>query len=252
MQPFGDLAAIILAAGKGTRMRSDKAKVLHEIMGRPMICHVVESARAVAAHVVVVIGHQAAQVRQGLGVQAALHFALQAQQLGTGHAVQCAMGSLPPETNEVLILCGDTPLIRPQTLSRLIRDHRACGAAMTLLTVALDDPYGYGRVITAADGGVAAIVEEADASTEQKQIRLVNAGIYCVCRNWLAQALTQLRDDNAQGEYYLTDILGIGHRQGVKINAWVGGDASELMGVNTIAQLADAERQMQRRSRESA
>lgn len=252
MERFSDLAAIVLAAGKGTRMHSDRAKVLHEILGQPMIAYVVDAAKTIASQVIVVVGHQAEQVRQAIAADAAIRFAMQVQQLGTGHAVQCALGSLTPEVRQIVILCGDTPLIRPLTLQRLVQNHRRRGAILSVLTVELENPQGYGRVLTGADGNVQGIVEEADASGEQKRIRMVNSGIYCVERSWLAPALAKLRSDNAQGEYYLTDILGIASREGLKTSAWVGPEADEFMGVNTVEQLRAVERQLQRLSRESA
>jgi UDP-N-acetylglucosamine diphosphorylase/glucosamine-1-phosphate N-acetyltransferase len=246
MEHFSDLAAIVLAAGKGTRMRSDRAKVLHEILGRPMIAYVVDAAKAIASQVIVVVGHQAEQVRQGIAADAAIRFAMQAPQLGTGHAVQCALASLNHAASQIVILCGDTPLIRPLTLQRLVQHHRMRGAMLTILTVEMDNPHGYGRVLTGIDGSVRGIVEEADASEEQKRIRVVNSGIYCVERSWLIPALAKLSSDNAQGEYYLTDILGIASREGVKTSAWVGPEAGEFLGVNTVEQLLAVERQLQR------
>ncbi len=252
MEIFSNLAVIILAAGKGTRMHSDRAKVLHEIMGRPMIDYVVVAAKAIASQVVVVVGHQADQVRQRIAADAAVRFALQARQLGTGHAVQCALTSLDPAVSEVVILCGDTPLIRSETLRNMVKDHRSRGAGLSILAMEMENPQGYGRVLTGAHGDVEGIVEEADASVAQKRIRMVNTGIYCVQRAWLASSIAQLRADNAQGEFYLTDILGIAFQEGLKTNAWVGPDSLEFMGVNTAEQLSAAEQEMRRLRSESA
>lgn len=236
------LSVIILAAGKGTRMKSDKAKVLHPVDGTPMVNFVVKTATTVAEdRVVVVIGHQAETVRSVVSASHSVRFAEQAEQLGTGHAVQCAIGQLDAEVTDVVILCGDVPLISEATLKDLVAGHCSGRRDLTVLAVRLDDPYGYGRIVTDDDQTVVGIVEEADATAAQKRINIVNSGIYCVERGFLEQALGQIAADNAQGEYYLTDIVGIGHHQGRRIGVVECPDANEVVGVNTLTDLAAAE-----------
>lgn len=243
-----DLAIVILAAGLGTRMKSDKAKVLHEILGRPMIDYVVASAAQVAGpNVIVVVGHQAEQVQAAVSRDHAALYALQPRQLGTGHAVRCALPVIPPEAREVIILCGDVPLIRPETLSGLLAHHRRQGRDLSLLAVTFSDPTGYGRVILDEAGHLCAIVEEADASAAQKAISVVNSGIFCVDRTFLGQALARIDDDNAQGELYLTDIVGVAYAEGKKAGVLISDDPEEITGINTLAQLALVESLMQTR-----
>jgi bifunctional N-acetylglucosamine-1-phosphate-uridyltransferase/glucosamine-1-phosphate-acetyltransferase GlmU-like protein len=178
-----DIAAIILAAGLGKRMRSPKAKVLHEVLGRPMVSYVVAAAGEIAGDaVVVVVGHQAQAVRGVVSQTAAARYAHQERQLGTGHAVQCALPLLPAGCEQVVVLCGDTPLLTAGTLERLVTDHVAAGRDATLVAVELEDPAGYGRVLLNAERQVCGIVEEADASAGQRAIRLINSGIYCMRR----------------------------------------------------------------------
>ena len=240
-----NVGIVILAAGLGTRMKSDKAKVLHEVCDRPMIEHVVEAATAVAgSNVVVVVGHQAETVKQVVSRSFKVGYALQAEQLGTGHAVMCAMPHLPNKVQEVVILCGDVPLIRPSTIQRLIADHEDRGRDVTLLTVQMQNPTGYGRIITDEDHHLIGIVEEADANPEQKKIDLINTGIYAVKRNFLSKALPQLESENAQNEIYLTDIIGIGYRQKKAMGTVAGNDSTEIIGVNSPAELQAVEKYM--------
>jgi UDP-N-acetylglucosamine diphosphorylase/glucosamine-1-phosphate N-acetyltransferase len=247
-------AVVILAAGKGTRMKSDRAKVLHEISDRPMILYVVETALALSgAEVVVVIGHQAEQVRRTVSeVHPTVRFALQERQLGTGHAVQCALPACTGAVTDVVILCGDVPLLTPQTVHRLVDEHRRSERELTVLAVQVEDPAGYGRILLDGENRVTGIVEEADATEAQRRIRIVNSGIYCVRRGFLEESLVQLDDDNAQGELYLTDILGIGSRQGRNVGALVWEDGDEVIGVNTIADLLRAQETLRLRTGESA
>jgi bifunctional UDP-N-acetylglucosamine pyrophosphorylase / glucosamine-1-phosphate N-acetyltransferase len=242
------LGIVILAAGLGTRMKSDKAKVLHEICGRPMIQYVVQTATAVAGpHVIVVVGHQAELVKRAVGEVARAHYAIQKEQLGTGHAVLCAMPMMPAEVRQVVILCGDVPLIRRETIERLVSDHAIRHRDLSLLTVTVADPTGYGRIVMNAEGQLQAIVEEADADDTQKKINTINSGIYAVNRNFLETALPQLRPDNAQKEIYLTDIIGIGYREKKNMGAVMGSDSSEIIGVNSRTELQLAENVMNRR-----
>jgi UDP-N-acetylglucosamine diphosphorylase/glucosamine-1-phosphate N-acetyltransferase len=237
--PFRNIAVVILAAGMGTRMKSDKAKVLHRILGRPMIDYVVQTACTIAGdHVIVVVGHQAEAVRRVLDGYSMLNFALQSPQLGTGHAVACAMPKVPGQCDHVLILCGDVPLIRTETIAGLVEDHLADKRDVTVLAVELEDPTGYGRIVTGRDGRIAGIIEETDATPEQKKIRMINTGVYCVATQFLKDALRKIGSDNAQGEFYLTDMVGIGYRQGRRVSAFVAGDVQEFHGVNSQADLA--------------
>ena len=233
-----NVAAIILAAGLGTRMKSDLAKVLHPILGKPMVSYVLETAYGVARdNVVVVVGHQADEVKRICSQTPGVAFALQEEQLGTGHAVQCAMPEISKDVAEVLILCGDVPLLKIATVKRLLNDHRENGRILSLLAVEVDQPHGYGRVIMDDQRNLTRIVEEADATAGEKKIRLINSGIYCVNRRFLDASLARITPDNAQGEFYLTDIIGIGYADGRKIGVLVGEDDLEVAGVNSINDL---------------
>jgi UDP-N-acetylglucosamine diphosphorylase/glucosamine-1-phosphate N-acetyltransferase len=237
-----NIAIIILAAGLGTRMKSDKAKVLHPILGVPMICHVLKTACNVADRdVIVVVGHQADRVQAACQKVRPVSFALQSEQNGTGHAVQCAMPAVPENVQHVVILCGDVPLLKANTIKDLIRDHVQAARDLTLLAVELTNPTGYGRVVMNADRQLTRIVEEADADDAEKAIALINSGIYCVSRPFLAASLMELTPDNAQGELYLTDIIEVGYRWGKQIGVLVGPNPDEVSGVNTIAHLKAVE-----------
>ena len=241
----GDVGIIILAAGLGTRMRSDKAKVLHEVCGKPMIEHVVQTAAHVAgSNIVVVVGHQADRVKGVIDHIASVGYALQKEQLGTGHAVQCALPHLATTVTDVVILCGDVPLIRSETIDHLVASHIDAKRDVSLLGVKVEDPTGYGRVILDSQGNLSAIVEEADADESQKKIKLINTGIYAVKREFLETALPKLSTDNAQGEVYLTDIIGIGYEQGESIGICIGDDSNEIVGVNSRDDLQLAEKLM--------
>jgi UDP-N-acetylglucosamine diphosphorylase/glucosamine-1-phosphate N-acetyltransferase len=248
-----NLGVVILAAGLGTRMKSDKAKVLHEICGRPMIDYVMQTAMEVAGqNIVVVIGHQAEKVKKTVKKVGEAHFALQEKQLGTGHAVLCALPIIPAPVEQVIILCGDVPLIRPETIKALAADHNHHQRDLTLLAVSLDEPKGYGRIIFDGEGGLTAIIEEKDASPSEKLINTINTGIYIVNRKFLELSLPQLRSDNAQNEIYLTDIIGIGYRQKSKIGVVIGRDSQEIIGVNSRDDLKTAEDRMKQRQGEIA
>lgn len=243
-----DVAAIILAAGLGKRMKSSRAKVLHEVLRRPMILYVVDTARAVAGdHVIVVVGHQADRVRQVVGVHAPVRFALQDRQLGTGHAVQCALPQIPETCRRVVILCGDVPLITAQTIDSLIADHRRRRRHATVVAVAVDDPTGYGRVLQDAHGRVVGIVEEADATDEQKRVNIINTGVYCVDRDYLSAALGEIDSDNAQGEFYLTDIVSVGYREKRNVGALLADHPQEFQGINSRRDLQQVEKILRRR-----
>lgn len=237
-----DIAAIILAAGEGTRMRSNRAKVLHEIAGVPMIRYVVEAALAVMDNVVVVVGYQAQDVRKVLASYPMLRFALQQQQLGTGHAVLCGMPEVPARVQDVVVLCGDTPLIRPETIRALIERHRPGNNCLSLITALVREPFGYGRVVLDERGKPMRIVEESDASESEKKIAVVNTGMYCINVSFLKEALALLKDDNVQGEFYLTDVVERAYKAGRPAVLLEASDTTEVIGVNTAEDLAKAER----------
>src|SRR5947199_423325 len=237
------IAAVVLAAGKGKRMKSDKAKVLHEASGRPIAFFPIRAALALdASPVVVVIGHQADVVQDVLGRQfagAPVRFAVQAQQLGTAHAVLCAEEALRGFEGSVLILAADVPLIRVETLQKLIAARQ--GADVALITCKATDPTGYGRVVRRRDGTVANVVEEKDASVEERKISEINASIYLADARFLLGALRGVGHENAQGEYYLTDIVARGRAVAVVA------EESEVSGVNDRAQLARSAAQFRER-----
>ncbi|MES0349352.1 MAG: NTP transferase domain-containing protein [Desulfobacteria bacterium] len=236
-----DVAAIILAAGEGTRMRSNRAKVLHEIAGVPMIRYVVETALSVMNDVVVVIGHQAEGVRKALEPYPMLRFAVQGEQLGTGHAVTCAMPQVPARIQDVVVLCGDTPLIKPTTVRSLIDKHGARESYLSLITTTLNEPSGYGRIVLDAQGNPIRIVEESDAGESEKKIVLVNTGTYCIKKDFLKRALAGLKSDNAQDEFYLTDVVERAYQEGKPAALLEVGDTIQVTGVNTREELARAE-----------
>ncbi|MDN5346485.1 MAG: bifunctional UDP-N-acetylglucosamine pyrophosphorylase / glucosamine-phosphate N-acetyltransferase [Clostridia bacterium] len=241
-----DVVAVILAAGKGKRMHSRLPKVLHRVAGKPMIEHVLAAVRgAGVGQCFIVIGHGAEEVKQQLG--SAWSYVYQEEQLGTGHAVAQVKPVWPPEATTMLVLCGDTPLLRPQTLKLLLEEHSRQRAAATVLTACLEDPSGYGRIVRDAFGRVTRIVEEKDATESERAIKEINTGIYCFSTPSLWSALERIKPDNAQGEYYLTDVLAILEASGQEIAAVACPDAEEIMGVNDRLQLAEAETAMRRR-----
>jgi bifunctional UDP-N-acetylglucosamine pyrophosphorylase/glucosamine-1-phosphate N-acetyltransferase len=249
------LDVLIMAAGLGTRMRSATAKVLHELSGRPLIAHVCRAALALnPRRICVVVGHQAEQVRAAvlneLGDGGA-EFALQEQQRGTGDAVVSARELLGQANSTVLVLSGDVPLIRAETLGKLIHQHRTqrgYKAACTILTVKLDDPTGYGRVVRDDAGDFQRIVEHKDAAPAERQIREINSGIYCFETRALFPALERIEPANAQGEYYLTDVPAILRADGEEIRLYQHSDAREVSGINTRVELAEFEQLLRLRT----
>lgn len=240
------IAAVVLAAGKGTRMKSGKAKVLHELFFKPMLHHLLEAVTAARIErIAVIVGHQREQVLASLG-DFQIRPVIQEEQLGTGHAVLCAEAACA-EAEQVMILCGDTPLIRPETLQAMLCQHQERQAVLTVMSTELDNPFGYGRMISDADGRVLRIVEEKDADATQQAVREINTGIYLVERNFLFAALRQVGTDNSQGEAYLTDIVGIAVQQGCRAEKFVHKPALDVLGVNSRVELAQAHAELQMR-----
>jgi len=233
------LAVVIMAAGKGTRLKSKRPKVLHEIGGKPLLGHVIAVAGRVVdpAHIHVVIGHQAARVRETVA-QTGVAFVEQMEQRGTGHAIQCASPALGGYT-DVLVLSGDVPLIRTETIRQIVDFHHAKGAAMTILTAVPEDPTGYGRILrhSADSPEVDAIVEQPDLTPEQRSIREINSGIYAFKTGPLLAHVAKLTADNKHGELYLTDIAAVLRKEGESVVAVQAGHAAEVLGANTIAEL---------------
>jgi len=229
--------ALVLAAGMGKRMDSDLPKVLHRALDKPLIEHVLDQVAPLAPdRVVVVVGHREELVRAALAPRGS-RFATQSPQLGTGHAVQVAWEEAAPGAPTVLILAGDMPLVRTESLRRLLARHAGEGNAVTFLSALLDDPAGYGRVIRDDAGGFVKIVEEKDATDAERAVREVNSGIYCFEKGPLREALGSLRADNRQKEYYLTDTLAILRGQGLGVGIERAADPRECFGVNTPDQL---------------
>jgi bifunctional UDP-N-acetylglucosamine pyrophosphorylase/glucosamine-1-phosphate N-acetyltransferase len=229
-------------------MKSGLVKVLHELAGRPMLGWPLAAAReAGAGRVVLVAGHQAEQVQDRFASDNDIRVALQEEQLGTGHAVSCAMDQLEGLTGSVLILCGDTPLLTGATLNRLVDEHEASSVAVTVLTARLDKPFGYGRIIRDAEGRVRRIVEQKDATPEEQVIEEINSGIYCMDIDFLRAHIGHLGSENAQNEYYLTDLVGIAVAEHAGCAALVTDDPDEIMGVNDRVQLAHAAKILRQR-----
>ncbi len=256
--PDRRLSAVVLAAGEGTRMRSERPKPLHRLCGRPMILHVLDAMAEIdVRRVVVVVGHRGDWVTKTLVQHAPptmeIEFVEQLTQTGTGDALAVGLTGLPDDDDEVedvVVLPGDTPLLRPQTLAALVRAHRTEDAGVTLLTAVVENPTGYGRVVHGKDGDVTRVVEEADATEEEKTIDEVNTSIYCFRRSVLAPTLRRLSPANAQGEYYLTDAVAVLSSAGYTARALVLPDSIEAAGVNDRAQLAVAEAELRDRINE--
>jgi UDP-N-acetylglucosamine diphosphorylase/glucosamine-1-phosphate N-acetyltransferase len=241
-----DCICLILAAGQGTRMKSDLAKVLHPLCGKPLVEHVVRSAqKAGVARTVVIVGHQADQVKAALK-DLDIEFVLQAEQKGTGHAVMQALPIIEKFAGELLVLYGDVPMIKPETIVSLLKSHRDERNACTMLSTVIDQPGGYGRVIRDADGFVTKIVEARDASPEELAVKEINPAIYSFENQKLVAALGELAPNNKQGEYYLTDVIGIFRSKEMKIAAQVVADSREVLGINTPQELAECEEYLRR------
>ncbi|MYL30205.1 NTP transferase domain-containing protein [Halobacillus halophilus] len=238
--------AVVLAAGKGTRMKSDLPKVLHEVCGKPMVEHVIDQLNCLSIDkIVTIVGHQSERIQDQLG--AAVDYAHQAEQLGTAHAVKMSREQLGHREGSTLIITGDTPLISSRTLSDCLNLHKETKSAATILTMLPEDPTGYGRIIRNEQGEVERIVEEKDASEQERSVNEVNSGIFCFDNRLLFEALDLVSTDNEQGEYYLPDVIEVLQRKGKRISATSVKDVKEGLGINDRTQLAKAENILQKR-----
>ena len=236
-----DIKTVILAAGKGTRMKSETPKVLHKIFDKTLLGYVLDSVKSFSDEAFVIVGHKAEEVTDFVGKNYSFaKTVLQTPQLGTGHAVSMVCPNLENYDGLVLILCGDTPLVREETMKKFVDEHIASSADLTVMSTIFENPTNYGRIIRSANGSLEKIVEEKDASVEQKKVKEVNAGIYCL--NWtkIKPAFSQLTSSNAQGEYYLTDIIEWANKQNLSVQASVLEDSDEIYGINSRENLATA------------
>ena len=240
------IMGIVLAAGLGKRMKSKLHKVLHPVCGKPMVEHILDALdEAGVGRKVVVVGHGAEAVRSALGGRA--EYAMQEEQLGTGHAVRVAEPLLGAEEGVTVVVYGDTPLLTARSLEAMLKLHRESGAAGTLLTAAFADPTGLGRIVRGGDGTILSIVEEKDCDAAERQIKEINAGAYCFDNRKLFEALAKVKNENVQGEYYLTDVIGLFREAGETVQGYCTNDADEAFGVNDRVALAEAERLMRAR-----
>jgi bifunctional UDP-N-acetylglucosamine pyrophosphorylase/glucosamine-1-phosphate N-acetyltransferase len=239
------VAALVLAAGLGTRMKSTKAKVLHEVLFKPMLLHVLDTTKTLNLdHTIVIVGYQREKVAELVsGYEASC--VIQEKQLGTGHAVLCAEKKLNSTGGTLLILSGDVPLIKADSLGAMLKSHAENMPALTLMTTTLDNPANYGRIVRDGKKRLLKIVEEKDATGVQKKIREINAGIYCAETPFLFKALKKVGRDNKQGEIYLTDIVKIGIDMGQQVDTFSGAGGEELLGINSRSELAAANKYLQ-------
>ena len=241
-----NIFAVILAAGQGTRMKSKLYKVLHSVCGKPMVEHVVDNIYSLDVNrIVTIVGHGAEKVKEQLGEKS--EYVLQSEQLGTAHAVMQAEPILGSLEGTTLVICGDTPLIRPETMKALLEHHNEQHAKATILTAIADDPTGYGRILRNEEGQVAQIVEHKDATEDQRRVTEINTGTYCFDNKALFEALKHVNNDNAQGEYYLPDVIEILKQKGETVAAFVCDDFDETLGVNDRIALSQAEEIMRKR-----
>jgi bifunctional UDP-N-acetylglucosamine pyrophosphorylase/glucosamine-1-phosphate N-acetyltransferase len=237
-----DLHIVILAAGKGTRMKSALPKVLHRVAGLPMIAYVLDAAASLQpSSTTVVIGHQADVLRRALASRAGLTFVVQEPQLGTAHALLTAEAALPRASGALVLLSGDVPLLSRETLQKLVDRHTSAHAALTVLTASVDNPHGYGRIVRSGEQ-IARIVEERDASAAEREIREINSGIYAFRLDGLFDAVRGIASENSQREYYLPDLVGIYRQRGMRVETMKVGDADQIRGINSRAELADVSR----------
>ncbi len=236
-----DIKSVILAAGKGTRMKSNTPKVLHEIYGKTLLGYVLDSVDGISTENFVIVGHHAEDVENYISKNYPNSKAvLQSPQLGTGHAVSMVCPYLENYEGQVLILCGDTPLITKETLEKFVQYHNTENSDITVMSTIFQDPTNYGRIIRENDNTLKCIVEEKDATIEQKAVKEVNAGIYCLNWSKIKNAFSQLTSNNAQGEYYLTDIIEWGKKNNLRVNAYILEDNTEIYGINSRVNLAQA------------
>lgn len=243
-----ELKSIILAAGKGTRMKSETPKVLHKIMDKTLLGYVLDNVKNIVTESFVIVGHHAEEVEKFVKENyTSAKTVLQSPQLGTGHAVSMVCPQLENYKGQVIILCGDTPLIKEETLKKFVEYHNSVNSDITVMSTIFENPTNYGRIIREKDNSLKCIVEEKDATTEQKAVKEVNAGIYCL--NWdnIKLAFSQLKSNNAQGEYYLTDIIEWGKAQNLNVNAYILEDNTEIYGINSRVNLAQATKMMNER-----
>ncbi len=247
---MSDIHVVILAAGKGTRMKSVRPKVLHNVAGKPMVDHVMAAAQSLAPRTTtVVVGHMKELLKQGLERYPGLSFVIQEPQLGTGHALLQAAPVLERENGVVLLLSGDVPLLKSHTLAALVHKHADSKAAATVLTAMVDQPYGYGRIVR-VKGRISRIVEERDASPAQRKIREINSGVYVFSLAPLFDSLRGLAAGNAQGEYYLTDLVSTYRRRRLGVETIVVDDPNEIRGINSRSELAEASRIVRQKKNE--
>jgi bifunctional UDP-N-acetylglucosamine pyrophosphorylase/glucosamine-1-phosphate N-acetyltransferase/UDP-N-acetylglucosamine pyrophosphorylase len=246
MGSFDDVAFIVLAAGFGTRMKSDKAKVLHELNGKAMIIHIMETLKLIVEkNIIVVVGYQADTVQNKITQNYRdIYFATQNIPKGTGDAVLTAIPLIDKKIRNIVVLCGDVPLVRANTLKKLIENHINQANDVTIQAVSMDNPHGYGRIVFDKSRQVTKIVEESDADENEKKITKINTGIYCVEKNFLIDSVKKIEPNNIKGEYYLTDIIQMAYRENKKIGAIVGKSPDEFIGVNSVEELQKAEERL--------
>lgn len=246
-----DIKSVILAAGKGTRMKSETPKVLHEIFGKTLVGYVLDNVKNITSENFVIVGHHAEEVENFVKKNYTnAKTVLQTPQLGTGHAVSMVCPMLKDYKGLVLILCGDTPLITEETLKKFIEFHKSQNSDLTVMSTIFENPTNYGRIIREPDNTLKCIVEEKDATPEQKAVKEVNAGIYCIDWAKVQPAFSQLTSNNAQGEYYLTDIIEWGKKNNLNVNAYIMENNEEIFGINSRLHLAEATKILQKRINE--